>query len=210
MAKKAGLLILVMCSCSILFLTGLSGCLGMSPRVNYYVISPIEGADTVAGEARETVGPAIGVGPVKIPIYLDRREIITHSSPNQIEVDEIHLWAEPLKHNIARVLAENLSILLGTRFVATYPYSSQARVELEIPVMVINFDTGPGDDLHLKVRWVIVRAADGERLLVNVSEITVPYDGSGYSALAAAHSRALGELSREIAAEVKRIYENEH
>ena len=65
-------------------------------------------------------------------------------------------------------------------------------------------------ELHFKVRWAIVRAADEEKLLIKVSDFNVPYDGSGYPALAAAHSQALGELSREIAGEVKRIYENEH
>jgi uncharacterized lipoprotein YmbA len=208
MSKKIQLLIALMGS--IIFLIGLSGCLGTSPRVNYYVISPIETFETPSGETHGTTGPAIGVGPVKMPMYLDRQQIITRDNPNQIEVSEIHQWAEPLKHNIERVLAENLSIMLDAQFVLTYPYSRQSGVEFQIPVIVLKFDAGPGADTHLKVRWAIIRAADEEKLFVKVSEFTVPYEGTEYHALVAAHSQALGELSREIAGEVKRIYANEH
>ena len=208
MFKKILFLIAVLGS--ITLLTGLSGCLGTSPRVNYYVISPIESADSVAGKSRGKTGPAIGVGPARIPIYLDRQQITTHDNPNQIEIDEMHQWAEPLKHNIVRVLAENLSILLDAQLVLTYPYSRQAGVEYEIPVIVIKFDAGPDANLELKVRWAIIRAADEEKLFVKVSEFAIPYDGTGYSALVAAHSQALGELSREIAGEIQRIYQKEH
>ena len=195
---------------SIIFFTGLSGCLGKSQRINYYVISPIESAEAVPEGDGGNTGPAIGVGPVRLPIYLDRQQITTHNNPNQIEIDEMHQWAEPLKHNIVRVLAENLSILLDAQFVLTYPYSRQAGVEYEIPVIVIKFDAGPGADLYLKARWAIIRAADQENLFVKVSEFTVPYEGTEYHALVAAHSQALVELSREIAGEVRQIYENEH
>ena len=68
----------------------------------------------------------------------------------------------------------------------------------------------PGRDIRLKARWAIIRETDKEMLMIKVSEFTVPYDTTGYPELAAGHSEALAELSREIAREVQRLYEQEH
>ena len=203
-------LFLIVGVCSIIFLTGFIGCLGTSKPVNYYVMTPIEDAGPEAGTPQGDRGPAIGVGPVKMPLYLDRQQIITRNTPNQIETAEFHQWAEPLKNNIVRVLAENLSILLDSQHVLMYPYSKQARVEFQVPISVMQFDAHPGRDIRLKARWAIIRETDKEMLMIKVSEFTVPYDTTGYPELAAGHSEALAELSREIAREVQRLYEQEH
>ena len=59
-------------------------------------------------------GLTIGVGPIRFPDYLDRPGIVTRSSGNTIEIAEFDLWAGSLKDDFMRILAENLSILLGT------------------------------------------------------------------------------------------------
>ena len=196
--------------CSIIFLTGIIGCLGTSKPINYYVMTPIEDGGPEAETPQGDGGLAIGVGPVKMPLYLDRQQIITRNTPNQIETAEFHQWAEPLKNNIVRVLTENLSILLDSQHVLMYPYSKQARVEFQVPIMVMQFDAHPGRDIRLKARWAIIRETDKEMLLIKVSEFAVAYDTAGYPALAACHSEALAELSREIAREVQQIYKQEH
>ena len=55
----------------------------------------------------------IGVFPVAMPDYLDRPQVVTRVSENEIKLDEFNRWAEPLKENFYTVLVENLSTLLS-------------------------------------------------------------------------------------------------
>ena len=59
-------------------------------------------------------GPVIGVGPITVPKYLDRPQIVTRSGRNQLALGEFDRWAEPLQDNVLRVLAENLAFLIPT------------------------------------------------------------------------------------------------
>src|SRR5262245_19194049 len=43
-------------------------------------------------------GPvSIGVGPVIMPGYLDRTQIVTRSGPDRVKLASFHRWAEPLE-----------------------------------------------------------------------------------------------------------------
>ena len=57
---------------------------------------------------------SLGVGPVRLPGYLDRREIVTRVAQSRFDVSENDRWAEPLDENFTHVLAQNLSVLLGS------------------------------------------------------------------------------------------------
>ena len=93
---------------------GLGGCAGMSPPSNFYVLStlPESAAGTQSDGDESKI--EIGVGPVKLPEYLDRSQIITRISPNALKVAAFDRWAEPLKSSFPRILMENLATLLNT------------------------------------------------------------------------------------------------
>jgi hypothetical protein len=87
---------------------------GTSAPSRFYVLAPLE-----APEAEPQLAPgerclAIGIGPVEIPAYLDRPQIVTRLSNNELNLAEFDKWAEPLRDNLIRVLAENISSLLCT------------------------------------------------------------------------------------------------
>ena len=54
----------------------------------------------------------VAVGPVAIPDYLDRPQILTRSGPSELQLAEFERWAGSLEKDVSRVLAENLSTLL--------------------------------------------------------------------------------------------------
>jgi uncharacterized lipoprotein YmbA len=51
--------------------------------------------------------PVLGVGPVRLPAYLDRREIVTRAGPARLEVASVDHWAAPLDVLFTSVLAED-------------------------------------------------------------------------------------------------------
>jgi uncharacterized lipoprotein YmbA len=69
----------------------------------------------------------IGIGPVTLPKYLDRPQIVTFTSPYALNVVEFDRWAEPLESTFVRVLAENLALLLPRAHVVVSPCRARRR-----------------------------------------------------------------------------------
>src|SRR5512137_88877 len=84
----------------------LTGC--ASPRTNFYTLNVAAAPDATA-PAME----AVAVGPVSLPALLDRPQLVVRTAPNRVEFLETHRWAEPLKSELPRVIAADLTRLLN-------------------------------------------------------------------------------------------------
>ena len=179
------------------------GCLGgASAPARFYTLVPMAVPPTEANPIAAGRGPAIGVGPVTLPGYLDRRQIVTRRGRDEIELGEFDLWSEPLKDGAARVLGENLAILLRTDRVALLPWRGSHPVRYQVAVDVARFEGAAGADVTLEARWRIL-GGDGKELALRRSTVTEGVGAPGYGALVAAMSRALGALSRDIATAIR-------
>jgi uncharacterized protein len=166
---------------------------------NFFVLTALPQAQAqAAAPARE--GPFIGVVPVRLPEYLNHNVIVTRESNNELALAKFNEWAAPLSANITSVLTENLSILVPTDRIATNP--ANVAIDKEVAVEIINFERDATGDVVLLARWTII-GNSGRRLLAmrrsGLRAEDVPMD---YNAIAAAMSQLLGELSRDIAAEI--------
>src|SRR5262245_24922482 len=110
----------VLAPCGVALLV-LSGCLGSTPPTQFYVLPPLTGGDTAAPTAGQRA-PTLGVGPVTVPPYLDRPQIVTRASRVKLALADFEQWAGPLPDTIARVLAENLALLIPTDRVVLFPW----------------------------------------------------------------------------------------
>jgi uncharacterized lipoprotein YmbA len=147
------------------------------------------------------------IGPIELPKYLDRPQIVTRTSRNELQLAEFNQWAEPLKDNISRVLADNLSILLSTDRIAIFPRKRFSPIEYQVAIEVIQFEGDPGRNATLTASWTIFGEDRKQVLLMKKSSFSESTDGPGYEALVSAKSRALGKLSQEIAEAIQAISE---
>src|SRR5262245_61061596 len=74
------------------------------------------------GNAAEGGAAGIGVGPVILPGYLARNQIVTRTGTDQVELSMFHQWAEPLEDGISRILAEEISAQVPTERIVTFPW----------------------------------------------------------------------------------------
>ncbi len=178
-----------------------AGCLGgSSPPTKFYALVPATGRRSqTAQPAAPDRGVTLGVGPVTVPAYLDRPQIVTRRGSDEVDLAEYDRWAEPLVDSISRVMAENLAALLETDRVAIFPWSGSRSIPFQVTVDLLRFDGPAGGDIVLDARWRIV-GNDRTELLVKRSTITEATSDAGYGVLVAAMSRALATLSRDIAA----------
>ncbi len=177
----------------------LSGC-ASTPPTRFFILSPIAGSERMGSRMGEHC-LAIGIGPVKIPQYLNQPEIVTRITQNEVNLDEFAKWAEPLENNISRALAENLSSLLCLRSIVIFPWGSQTRIDYRIDVHVIQMDGVLGESALLDVSWSIAAGADRKKpaLVTKRSRYKEPTGGGDYGAFVSAQGRNLASLSRDIA-----------
>jgi uncharacterized lipoprotein YmbA len=163
-----------------------------TPPSRFYTLSPTAPAGTTASKL------SVVVGPVSIPAIVDLPQMVVSMGANQVSIDEFNRWASPLPNNISRVVAENLVLLLGTPRVSQFQQSLNADGDYRVAIEVQSFDSALGSAATLNVVWIVRRTKDG-KAQTGRTTVTEPTGAAGYDALAAAHSRALGRMSQEIA-----------
>jgi hypothetical protein len=144
---------------------------------------------------------AIGVGPISLPNYLDRPEIVRRATPNQFDLAAYDRWGEPLDDVFPRVMAENLSVLLATDRVFLLPQRRATTIDYQVEVEVTRFDADVGGPAVLSARWEIFDN-DGNALVVDRSTFTETIGSEDYGAIATAMSQTVAALSREIASAI--------
>jgi hypothetical protein len=175
----------------------MAGCASTAPT-RFYSLNPMAAADTASKAASADHGLAIGVGPVKIPDYLDRPHIVTRTGQNQFTLSEFDKWAGFLENDISRVIAENLSVLLSSGSVYAYPWKSYIPLKYQVEVNIIRFEGVVGGDVSLAASWSILEANEKEIILTDKASFREKTDGKDYVSLVAAKSRLLANLSRVI------------
>lgn len=189
----ASLLVFLVCAL-------LSGCAPIVP-VNYYQLSALEMA-RIAPVTPEAGKMVIGIGPVRLPEYLERPKIVTRVTPNRLQLADSHRWAEPLSENIPRVMGENLSVLLGTDRILLYPWPSSRTTDYQIIAEVYNFENESDGAARLVVRWSVKGQDGGILLSERRSNYRVPAKSQGQEGLVVALNEVLGSFCREIAQEL--------
>ena len=175
-----------------------AGC--RTPPSHLYTLTPA----AAGGTAATSLNVAVVVGPVSIPAIVDTPQIVVTTGPNQVAQDELNRWAAPLQNNIARVVAQNLVALLGTGRVTLLQEGLPAKSDYQVAIAVQSFESAPGDAATLSAVWTVRRVKD-EKTETGRTNLREPTQQKGYEALVAAHSRALGGLSQDIANAIRAL-----
>jgi uncharacterized protein len=173
-----------------------AGCFGgPAPKLNYYTLATPQ----APGASGATSTLSVFVGPVTVPEGVDRPQMVLRSGANQVDIDDFHRWAEPVKYAIPRVLADALMKELATQRVMTTRQSSVLDFDYRVAIDVQRFDSSLGDGASLDALWTLRDKAGAIR-----TGRTVAQERAGdYDGIAAAHGRALERLARDIAAAIK-------
>jgi uncharacterized protein len=190
------------------FLVILGGCAHTDPA-RFYVLHSLSSSETDKQVIATVHDVPIVIGPIELREHLDRPQIVTRVSSNELKISEFDQWAESLKNNISRVLAENISILLSTEDVFVYPWRRSELIEYQVVMEVIRFDGILGGNVVLDTHWAILTGDEGKMLLVKKSSYSRPTGGENYQALVAAKSQTLADFSRDIAQAISSITQEE-
>lgn len=174
----------------------LSAC-GTTVPTKYYLLTPASGS--TAGVTWKQL--LISVGPVSLPPYLDRSQIVTRRSDAELDLADSHRWAEPLQQNFSRVLAEDLYRLMGTGEVFVWPAREPAAIDYRVAVDVERFDCNDQGEAILIASWSIYGSKKPGLLATQHSKYKVAVVGApeaGYPEQIAALSRTISLFSKDI------------
>ena len=134
-----------------------SGC-GSSPPVRFYTLTPT--VEAGAPDAGEQV--MVGLGPLRMPEYLNRSQMVVQGSGAELEVDEFVRWAEPLGDSLLRVVSSDVDNSLAGVTVVTFPWETVLRrqVDYRIGGQVIHFESDQSGRVVLEVQWGIADRDD--------------------------------------------------
>ena len=147
-------------------------------------------------------GPSVVIEPASLPDLVDRPQLVVKGGGSNITILEQQRWAEPLRSGIPRVVAENLTKLLGTNKISTRDdviRSPDCRVIIDVR----RLDSQPGVEVAFEALWTVA-CGDGPKKTGQSATREAPA-GKEVDALVAAHGRALDAMSRDIAHAVREM-----
>ena len=171
------------------------GCGGTSRPRNFFMLSPIIDSQAVSPQGEQI---SVLVGPVSVPAYLDRDQIISRQSGAEITVFDFDHWAEPLSNNLKRVLITNLSLLLGSDEIYDFDRRNPITTEYQLEVDVFRFDFNEDGKVVLLAFWTILNER-GEVLRREKTILEASSSGENISSRVAAQNVVISDLSRKIA-----------
>jgi uncharacterized protein len=176
-----------------------AGCSQSAPT-EFYTLSGMQLPPSGLSAPRTTVG----VGPVTLPDYLDRPQIVTRASGNRVILASFHSWIEPVNGMFTRVLVQNLSTLLASDNVVSLPQRRPMALDYQVEVDVSRFDADSAGRAVLDARWRVF-GKGGEQLIEDGRSTMVEpaVDPQDYEAIVASMSKALADLSSAIASVIE-------
>ena len=174
-----------------------AGCIGRGIAPREYVLAALPPGDASgAGEPPELV---LSIGPVELPDYLRRRQVVRRAQESELRASDAEVWGEDLDAGFTRVLALDLSRLVPTRRIAIFPAQEELRPDFRLVVAVERFEAGPDGVVRLDARWRLARGDAREPLVVRRSSVAEPVATADTLSTVDAMGRALAALAREIA-----------
>lgn len=176
------------------------GCIAMSnsPPPRFYALQAID--ESYAGEKFNIPSSVIiGIGPVKVPEYQNRPQIVTQDTNNLITFAQFDRWGEPLELALPRLISANLSAILPGATLAISPWNLDIPVKYQVIMDVVRLESRLDKDLSFTVQWSVIDSENKKMVLTERSEFSKPIEPHNYSGLAETLSMECASLSGEIA-----------
>ncbi|MBT3827012.1 MAG: membrane integrity-associated transporter subunit PqiC [Nitrosomonadales bacterium] len=176
------------------------GCAKNSKPIEYYMLDASVGISSNKSLELDK-GPLIGLGPIRLPEYLDRPQMVVAVSENKYKLIESHRWAEKLDQNISLALFRALPGQLGTDRMIRYPWPQRPGVDYQIKIDILELNIDPTGQSRLVAQWSI--KSKDKTLLNKRSSFIAKASTTDVDKMVQAQSECLTKLGQEIVSNLK-------
>ena len=191
----------------------LGSCVSVVPKSTHveptnYLLTPVD-SNLSTSDSDFLNGASFYVRQVELASYLEGSGLVSRAESNKVEFSNLHRWGEPLDEGIARVVAKNLSIVLGTLNYSAYPHRQKPQCDLEIGLHIERFEEIPGSKVTLVGTWQLFRNNRQVYTEALAEKIKLPSSAADpdKTSQVAALSQTLRKVSERIAAGLVRCLE---
>ncbi len=180
---------------------------GSSPPVRYFALSPMDSVQRQDPDDAVT----LGVGPLRLPEYLNRSQIVTRGGGSELEVDEFSRWAEPLTLALHRVVSTDVDNMMDGVIVIAFPWESVVRNDVDYRLLgeVTRFDADRSGRVVLDIQWAITDVPGGVAVAIRRSKYETRAARSDDPAVvASAMNDALAMFSRDVVSELEVVLQD--
>lgn len=182
---------------------GLPACSVLEPKPDtsrYFLLRPAAAAPS--GAPLDDL--VLGLGPVTLPDYLDRSEMLDVVGPYELRYSAQNRWVEPLGTQVRRTLADNLTTQLRPDAVVHHPWFVSEGVTLQAEVAFDAIRLAESGAWIGSGAWVLRDAVTGAPLERADLSFELGNDAVPPEQVAEAISAELERLAGEIASAVRR------
>ena len=175
---------------------------GTPPPTHFHSLMPTDIAALPGVPAAS--GVVVRLEPIRVPAQVDQAQWLVQLGDDSMAVLEQERWASPLRDELQQALMEELIVGQGAIDARTQPApSAVARVAIDVR----RFDSLPGREARIQGSWTITGsdARNASRCEWLIRE-TAP---GSFTALAAAHRRAVSRLGAAIGQALARMRRGE-
>ena len=174
-----------------------SGCRSITPSVSYYFLNPVKAGPASPADAGGKRTMTVGISPIELPGYLNRPQMVRRTGPNQLEVSSRHRWADYPDRLVQRAIGDNLQILMADARVYNSPWPAGLKPDVTVDVTFLELIGTTDKKMLLNAVWTITGSGDPSPS--HRTSLSEAITGADFDDLAAAHSRVIEVLCREVA-----------
>ena len=189
------------------FVSLLVGACGSSPPVRYFALSPMDSVQQQDPDDAVT----LGVGPLRLPEYLNRSQIVTRGGGSELEVDEFSRWAEPLTQALHRVVSTDVDNMMNGVMVIAFPWEAVVHNEVDYRLLgeVTRFDADRSGRVVLDIQWGITATTGQAAVVIRRTQYeTRAARPDDPAIVTSAMNDALAMFSRDVVSELEVILQD--
>jgi uncharacterized lipoprotein YmbA len=179
----------------------MTSCLRSNPS-HFFTLEPVINGESKANkmEKRNVHATILGIGPIRLPGYMNRPQIVTRLNNNEVHISEFNRWASPVANRIPTVLQNNLAALLPAMEVTEYSLHQHLEFTFQAIIDIVEFIGQPNGDVVLKARWIFVdKSQGGTESRLYAGSYTRKAKDKTHNSVVSAMTELLGDLSKDIA-----------
>ncbi|MDD5462257.1 MAG: PqiC family protein [Methylococcales bacterium] len=181
----------------------LTGCMRDSKPVEFYMLNADSGITAITGAPAADRDATVGLGPITIPEYLNRPQMVIAIADNQYRLSENHRWAERLDQNISLALFKALPRQLGTDRIMRYPWLQRQVIDYQVGIDILEFNVDANGQSRLIAQWFI---KPKDKPSINKrSAFQFPASTTDYAIMVKAQSQCLTKLGQQIATTLRQL-----
>ncbi len=180
---------------------------GSSPPVRYFALSTMDSVQQQDPDDAVT----LGVGPLRLPEYLNRSQIVTRGPGSELEVDEFSRWAEPLTQALHRVVSTDVDNMMNGVTVIAFPWEAVVQNDVDYRLLgeVTRFDADRSGRVVLDIQWAISDVSGEVAVAVRRSKYeTRAASLDDPAVVTSAMNGALAMFSRDVVSELEVVLQD--